>query len=293
MRPRLLITGASGFLGWNVLKAANKHWHTIGLAYKHTEHLPADEVVTLDLTDISALKQLIEYLKPDAIIHLAAISDANYCEQHPQASSKLNVDASVALANIAASKSIPFIFTSTDLAFDGTKGYYTEEEAPNPLSAYGNQKVTAETGILQVNPSACICRMPLMFGNPSAHGKSFIQPFLQNLRAGTPINLFTDEYRTAVDGASAAKGLLHAVEQGWTGTWHLGGPQRLSRFEFGLMLAEVFSISNPNINPIRQQDLQMAAPRPADVSLNSSKAFKAGYQPVYNKEALLSLKHLL
>lgn len=294
MPRQLLLTGASGFLGWNIIQAKPSSWSITGVVNKHTTDLPVDRIIQLDLSDTAAITRRLKQESPDAIIHTAAISDANYCQQHPEESYRINVDATAQLAMLAASLDIPFIFTSTDLVFDGTKGNYSEDDKTNPLSAYGKQKVAAVKVLLEeIYLNACVCRMPLMFGDPGPHSKSFVQPFLQNLQGGKSINLFTDEYRTAVDGLSAARGLWMAVEQQWEGIWHLGGPDKLSRYEFGVLLAEIFQINRPAINAIRQKDLQMAAPRPADVSLNSQKAFKAGWLPDSNRQALLMLNEVL
>jgi dTDP-4-dehydrorhamnose reductase len=119
--------------------------------------------------------------------------------------------------------------------------------------------------------------MPLMFG-AVPHAQSFIQPFIDRIRTGQVLNLFTDEIRTPVSGTSAAKGILLALEKA-KGIIHLGGRDRLSRYEMGLMLVEVLQIQNANLNPCKQSDVPMAAPRAKDVSMDSSLAFSLGYQP--------------
>jgi dTDP-4-dehydrorhamnose reductase len=118
--------------------------------------------------------------------------------------------------------------------------------------------------------------------------KSFIQPFIQTLKAEKELNLFIDEFRTPVSGTTAAKGLLLALEK-VHGRIHLGGKERISRYDFGKLLIEVFQLPATGLKGCRQQDVKMAAPRPADVSLDSSKAFALGYQPLSVKEELEKL----
>lgn len=92
-----------------------------------------------------------------------------------------------------------------------------------------------------------------------------------------------------MSGTTAAKGLLLAVEKS-TGILHLGGKERLSRYDFGRVLAEVLELPLEKIKPCLQQDVQMPASRPPDVSLDSSKAFELGYKPLSIREELEALK---
>lgn len=290
---RVLLTGASGFLGWNLLHTVPNNIEVIGQYNTGTIQVPVKEVIQTDLAIRASVDAMLAKAKPDAIIHTAAVADANLFETQREKSFLINWIATNHMAAYAAEHQIPFIFTSTDLVFDGTKGNYTEEDDPKVLSAYGLSKASAELGIASRYKKACICRMPLMFGYGGPQAQSFITPFLQKLRSGEELKLFTDEYRSAVDGISAAKGLWMALTDNWHGLYHLGGQHRRSRHEFGVLLAEAFGIDEPNITPIKQAELQMAAQRPADVSLNSSKAYAASYKPTSDTDALAELAKIM
>ena len=138
--------------------------------------------------------------------------------------------------------SIPYVFTSTDLVFDGLNPPYKETDPVSPVNLYGEQKVMAERGILVRYPVAAICRMPLMFGVATPPATSFMQPFMQTLREGKELSLFTDEFRTPVSGKTAAQGLLLALAI--SGIIHLGGKERVSRYDFGRLLIEVLQLPN-------------------------------------------------
>jgi dTDP-4-dehydrorhamnose reductase len=286
---KLLVTGASGFLGWNICQVAASQWEVYGTYRSKSVTIPGVKTLKLDLTDFDALKSIIEEIKPTAIIHTAAQSKPNYCQLHPEETYPINVTASVNLAGLSADYSIACAFTSTDLVFDGLNPPYKETDPVSPISVYGEQKVEAEQGILERNPQIAVCRMPLMFGKASPHAGSFIQGFIQTLKASQELQLFTDEYRTSVSGTTAAKGLLLAVEKA-QGILHLGGKERLSRYDFGRVLAEVLELPVEKIKPCLQQDVKMPASRPPDVSLDSSKAFELGYQPLSIREELEALK---
>jgi dTDP-4-dehydrorhamnose reductase len=283
---KLLITGVSGFLGWNIYQLAKNQWQVYGTCYSHYNLYSQENIIKIDLTHLTALKNLFKTVDPSAVIHTAAASKPNFCQTNPIESYEINVTASINLAHLCAEYQIPCIFTSTDLVFDGQNPPYSESDPVSPISYYGEQKVTAEQKMLEIYPATAVCRMPLMFGMPSPTANSFIQGLIDNLQAGKKLNLFTDEFRTPVSGNTAAQGLLLALEQKVSGLLHLGGKERISRYEFGLLLAETIGFSTDLIKPCRQEEVVMAAPRSPDTSLNSSKAFALGYQPPSLQEQL-------
>ncbi len=286
---KLLVTGASGFLGWNLCHVAQETWQVYGTYCTHSVTRGDVKLYKIDLTDYTALEKFFTAIQPDAVIHLAAASKPNFCQKNPEVSYKINVTASMYLAQLCAKINIPFIFTSTDLVFDGQNPFYKESDPVSPICVYGEHKVIAEKKILKIYPVAAICRMPLMFGLPSPVANSFIQSFIQTLKAGQELNLFVDEFRTPVSATTAAKGLLLALEKRIKGILHLGGKERISRYEFGLLLAKLFNFNQDLIIPGKQQDMIMAAPRSPDTSLDSSKAWQLGYQPSSLKEELVSI----
>lgn len=276
-RKKLFITGASGFLGWHLCKAAQLDWDVYGAVNRNAIDCPGITVLPLDLTDRDALKGLIQDLRPDAVIHAAALSRPNDCQNNPDESFAVNVQASLNLANYCGVLEIPCVFTSTDLVFDGLNPPYDESSTVSPVNLYGEHKILAEEGMSARNPKTIVCRMPLMFGF-APHAPSFLQSFVSTLQAGRSLKLFTDEIRTPVSGRTAAQGILLALNQR-PSCLHLGGPERISRYDFGKVLAKVLNCSEVLLQACRQADVPMAAPRPTDVSLNSSLAFKLGYRP--------------
>jgi dTDP-4-dehydrorhamnose reductase len=181
------------------------------------------------------------------------------------------------------------VFTSTDLVFAGDNPPYDEQSNPAPLNLYGEHKLAAERGMTDAYPGVTICRMPLMFGDVPPDAKTFIQPLIAAIIDNREIKLFADEYRTPVSGATAAKGLLLALEMP-PGLLHLGGRERISRYEFGVRLARLLGKGAPRIVSVLQKDIAMAAPRPKDVSLVSGKAFDLGYDPKMLEEQVGELE---
>lgn len=285
---KLLITGASGFLGWHLCQLAKQEWEIYGTYLSHPLEIPGIKMLKVNLTDFRELQRIFSDVKPTAVIHTAAHSQPNFCQTHPEESHEINVTASCNIAGLCADNSIPCAFTSTDLVFDGLNAPYRESDSVCPVNLYGEQKAIAEAGMLERYPMTAVCRLPLMFGAATPTAKSFIQPFIQTLQAEKELNLFVDEFRTPVSGKTAAKGLLLALEK-VNGIIHLGGKERISRYDFGKILVEVFQLPATKLKSCRQQDVKMAAARPADVSLDSSKAFALGYEPLSSRKELQEL----
>ena len=286
---KLLITGASGFLGWNLCQLAKQEWEVYGTYFSHTVEIPGVTLLKIDLTDFQEIKRIFSEIQPAAVIHTAAQSSPNFCQSYPEISHSINVTASCNIAGLGADYSIPCAFTSTDLVFNGLNAPYKETDSVSPVNLYGEQKVMAEEGMLQRYPMTAVCRMPLMFGIAPPTATSFMQPFIQTLREGKELGLFTDEFRTPVSGTTAAKGLLLALAKVHDRI-HLGGKERVSRYDFGRLLVEVLQLPAAGLKSCLQKDVKMSAPRPPDVSLDSSKAFALGYAPLSLREELEALR---
>lgn len=281
---KLLVTGASGFLGYHLIRAAAGNWQVYGVS-RTINYQPANALAfSCDITNYIELGNFIEDAEPDAIIHAAAASDPNFCQQNQQASYAVNVEAGKNIAGICADYNIPLVFTSTDLVFDGTKGMYTEDDAKNPVSVYGEQKSVAEEEILKIYPAATVVRLPMMFGYADASPANYLQKFLKQIQNGEAAPLFYDEYRSVAGARSIAQGILQLMGQ--AGIIHVAGKERLSRYDFGLIAAKAYGLDESLLKSCSQKDVKMAAPRPADVSLDITKALSLGYAPLSASEEL-------
>ncbi|MDY6804543.1 MAG: NAD(P)-dependent oxidoreductase [Cyanobacteriota bacterium] len=289
MKNKLLITGCSGFLAWNLSQIAREKWQVYGTYFSNFVEIPGVKLSKVDLRNFAEIKQLFQTTSPDAVIHTAARSSPNFCQTHREEAYQINVAASLNIAAICADYGIPCVFTSTELVFNGLNPPYKETDPVSPLSYYGEQKALAEVGMLERYPKTAVCRMPLMFGIPSPASNSFIQPFIKSMREGKELNLFVDEFRTPASATTAAKGLLLALEK-VEGYLHLGGKERISRYDFGCSMADILELPKDKLKPCLQEDVQMAAPRPKDLDLDSSKAFELGYQPLFLREELMALR---
>jgi dTDP-4-dehydrorhamnose reductase len=282
---KLLVTGASGFLGWNVCEIAKSNWILHG-TYRSNPKLPsAVHPHPVDLTNFKDLEALFMKVKPDAVIHAAGIRDPEFCQENKSLSHKINAIASINIAGLSSDFKIPCMFVSSDLVFNGLNPPYREEDEPSPISIYGEHKAIAEKEMPLRCPETVICRLPLMYGNAGPAANSFLQPLIRAIKSKTDVDLFVDEFRTPISGRDAAVGLMLAVKH-WPDIIHLGGPERISRYEFGKLLAEILRIDDAKIRPCNQSDIDLAAARPPDVSLDIKKARSLGFHPKSPKEEL-------
>lgn len=260
----IAITGASGFLGETLVAIAVQQGYCVLPLYFRNppSSIPSIPSHPVDLRDTPRLSQFFSTYKPDYIIHTAALSQPDYCELHPEESMKTNVEATLNVARHAKALNIPFIFTSTDLVFDGENPPYNENSQKQPCNIYGMHKSQTEDLLLDLYPDGVtICRLPLLYG------KTSILRFVENIKNGQQQSLFTDEYRTSNSTNEVSQGLLKILDL--RGIYHFGGKESLSRYEFGIKVAQHFNLPTTLIIPTKQRDISTSAPRARDVSMNT------------------------
>lgn len=280
-KTKVFLTGASGFLGWNFSKKWLNEYVLSGTFFRNCpSEIPIDWI-RINLLETKQLIRLVKEKKPDIIVHLAAISNANFCEQHPALSHHINVYTTIALAEVAQELGIPLIFSSTDLVFNGNSAPYEEEDFCYPLSQYGTQKQMAEEAILGDYENSFVGRLPLMFGFTPHYTQNFFTHTLLQLQQNQTVQAFTDEYRTMVSAEVASEWLHRYIEYSLDSTisnkeklLHLGGSESQSRYDFAVLTAQKFHLDSSLILPTLQKDLDLIPPRPADVSLDSALASK-------------------
>ncbi len=277
-RKRLLVTGASGFLGWNICSVACKSWDVFGVAFSTPLEVCGVNIKVVDLTDSYNLKQLFIEIEPDAVIHAAAAANTSYCQINQKESHRINVDTSINIAGLCMKWNIPLVFVSTDMVFDGLNAPYEEEDPVCPVNVYGEQKVLAEEEMIKRYPEITICRTSIMFGYHPEGLKNWFQKNVESMRMRRDVQLFVDEYRTFLSVRKAVSGLLLAIGSK-SGILHLSGDERVSRYDFARIVTRVFNISNARLTPCFLREVPVTAPRAKDLSMNNNKAKALGFNP--------------
>lgn len=258
-RPLAWITGAGGLIGSELTRVA-------------AAEMPGWEILPLtraelEITAPTAVRRWFTDRPPSLILHGAGIAKTPVCQNDPALARKVNIEATARLAELAAD--IPFFFFSTDLAFDGQKGGYTETDATNPLTVYAQTKVEAEQIVLQ-NPRHTVVRFALNAGRSPTGDRAFNENMRRIWLEGKVTKLFVDEFRTPIPVPYTARAVWELAKQKATGLFHVAGSERLSYFDLGSLLAQRWPELKPQIEPTSIKDFK-GTPRAPDTSLDNTK----------------------
>lgn len=290
----LLVLGGSGFLGAHLLAQASSvpsslpvmpPFGRVWSACRDPERCPrlsADlsfEPLTFDATRPGGLLGLFDRSRPTHVVLAAALSRPGPCEADPGLAEALNVELPAATALLCRERGVRLVHVSTDLVFGAGKPRgerYTEDDEPAPVHVYGRTKSAGERRVLAAYPDALVVRVPLLYGDSGGRGLGASDDVLAMLARGEMPRLFRDEWRTPLDVAQAAAAMLEAVRKPLSGRLHVAGPQRVNRHELGLAVLEATGLSREaaqqRVRACLRADLRLAASRPADLSLDTTRA---------------------
>jgi dTDP-4-dehydrorhamnose reductase len=267
---RLLITGASGLLGLNLaLHAAATH-EVVGLDRSKLASAPF-RIAQLDLLDKDVVAQAIGELRPQAIIHCAAIADVDACEERPTLAHLTNSDLPGRLAESCARGNIRLIHVSTDAVFAGTKQEaYVETDMPDPRGIYAITKLEGERAVLQVYPGATIVRVNF-YGWSLSGKRSLAEFFVNNLSRGSNVNGFTDVRFCPMFVGDLCDILLQMLPREMPGVYHAVGPQAMTKYQFGVEIARKFGLPERLISPQLVERSGLIAERSHNLWLSTHK----------------------
>ncbi|MBN1779552.1 SDR family oxidoreductase [bacterium] len=271
---RLLLTGASGFVGSEIIRLGSVNWEIHGTWNHHPVTMKGCRAHEMALDDEPDIVRVFDQVKPHAVIHAAAWTDVDGCEKEPDRAHRINAGASAVIASKAAETGARLIYVSSDMVFDGTRGNYSESDAAIPVNVYGKTKLAGEHAVMDLVPDALIARSALIYGHSPGHGNSFTLRMLENFRSGKPMSLFTDQIRSPVWVTDLAGALLELADNKLAGILHLGSPLHMDRYTFGCLLAEAAGFSTDLCRPVRMSDIRLTAPRPRNVSFCTEKVKK-------------------
>lgn len=271
---KLVITGASGFLGGHIAKSASGHFNTLGFYSTYPFSLKRITTHQVDLASPVSVIVALEQFKPAIVIHNAAMANPDQCENQPDFARQNNVIATERIADWCHKNKSRLVYISTDMVFDGKKGNYSETDQPNPLSVYAKTKLDAEQCALSLNPDTIVVRLALMYGRgvlPRIYSSEWLLRELIRRKEEpdpAPLNLFHDQFRSMLAVNNAARALIELAKSHFCGIIHIGGPEPISRFAFGEKLCRKSDLPLTLIQAVQHDEHPLAAPRPRDVSLD-------------------------
>ncbi len=268
---KLFLTGASGFLGGHIFSQAQNRFEILGTFLNYPSANEISNWTQIDLTDFFDVFELVMDFNPDVIIHTAANSNLDACERNPESAREANVQSTANLVGIAAQMGARFIHISTDMVFDGSGSLYKEDDETNPISVYGKTKLQAERMVQRIENSV-IVRSALIYGRCKIGGSSFSMWMEDRLSNDVQVPLYHDQFRSPILADNLAQVVLELCDSTFTGILHVGGGNRINRFEFGKQLCEMGGYDSNLLQSISMDDQDSVAPRPRDVSLDVSRA---------------------
>lgn len=281
-RRPIMITGASGFVGWNATRYFALRRHDVIATFGSFPHYLHDDddvrTVQMDLLDDTSVERVVSHFQPRCILHCAALA-------HPQRDKdetllmRVNVDGAEAVARHAARYHIPIVYLSTDLVYPLQAGKVTASSTVDPSTPYGRSKLLGEQAVTASNDSWVVIRPSIMYGAGTTRSNSFSQFLDRCWEKGEEAPVFADQFRSflSVRDLVSAVEVLISREEEWGHVFLCGGPERLSRHQFALRYARIKGIDDRLIRSMRAQDLEGYVGGASDIELDSEPLLKLGW----------------
>jgi dTDP-4-dehydrorhamnose reductase len=254
------------------------------------EHLDSGVVnyESADIADAESIGRLIEKFSPDLIIHAAAITQVDYCEQHKEECRNTNVLATAHIIAAARKARAALLYVSTDFVFSGEKGMYNEEDETGPVNYYGTSKLAAEKLVMESGLEWSICRTALVYGNAIGPTRSHMLTWVQNeLTKGNTIKVVADQVRTPTYAGDLTAGIVLMVNKAARGIYHISGKDIVTPYEMAVQTAQYLSLDPSLIQKVDAGTFSQPAKRPPKTGFNIGKAKRdLGYDPISFTEGL-------
>lgn len=288
-KPKVLITGANGQVGWELQHRSEMNdWNVCTVTREQ-----------LDISDIHAVNELIDTVKPEIIINAAAYTAVDKAESEKELAYQVNANGAGNLANAAQRTGARLIHISTDFVFDGEKCQpYKPDDLPNPLSVYGASKLAGEEQVLDATQGqAVIVRTSWVY---SAHGNNFVKTMLRLMAERDELSVVADQIGTPTWANGLAQAIWSACDKRVdSGIYHWSDAGVASWYDFAFAIMEEGVAAGllsraVRIHPITTSDYPTPAKRPSFSVLDKSRAWECtGVKPEHWREALRMMLHSL
>ena len=268
--PRLLITGASGLLGANLVLAAHEDHEVIAVYHRHPIELEGVQSVSVDLCQPGRAKELFDRFQPDWVMHCAADTSIDELEGDPDRAFRVNRDMASNVAEAAHEIGARMVHISTDAVFDGREGSYREGDPTEPVNVYGKSKLAGEQAVQAAYPEALIIRTNI-FGWNAQPKTSLAEWFLEQLEGGNTCPGLIDIEFSPLLVNDLGKLILAMLSEGLSGVFHVPGADCISKYDFGINIANLFGFDANQLVPTFSNDVGFKTLRPTRTCLVGDK----------------------
>jgi dTDP-4-dehydrorhamnose reductase len=252
--------------------AINKKYEVYSAFNRHVSLY--GKTIQFDVSDGNAVKKAFRKIKPEVVVHAAALTNVDKCEVDKKLAWKINVEGTENIAKLCKEHDVFLIYISTDYVFDGERGMYKENDDPAPINYYGFTKLKGEEKVKHIVDEYCIARTSVIYGLIPATGKiNFTLWLLEKLKEKEKVKIVTDQWNSPTLNTNLADMLLEIIERKKTGIYHLAGATRINRYRFAELIAKTFKLDSKLITPTSSTEFSWIAKRPQDSSLSVKKAY--------------------
>jgi dTDP-4-dehydrorhamnose reductase len=263
---KIFVTGGSGMLGHCLMRLAALKYQVFGSYHNHPVNIDGCSLYALDISDEAQVRSCFTSIRPDVVVHTAALTDVDECEKFPDKARRINSHGTAIVAKVCQSLGAFLIYISSDYVFDGATGGYRETDTPNPVNEYGRSKLLGENNACEHCSRVSVIRATV-FGLKLPPRVGMMESMVAALRDGKGMTRFFDQYFTPLYTGQLSEVLICIAELAPTGVFHVGSVNKVSRLEFSKSVAEVFAYADSHIYPGPFRQIDGLACRPRDTSL--------------------------
>ena len=264
------MTGCNGLLGATLVHRAAGLYEVVATSRATPTSVQGGVVrIRMDITDASEVWAVVQRISPDVIVHCAAETRVDYCEEYPDRAEAVNVTGTSNVAQAGESVGAVVVYISSDSVFDGRSGGYSETDKPSPVNVYSKSKLQGEQEVQQRCSDHLILRSN-MFGWNMLPKESIAEWMLANLRNGRPFSAFQDVFFSPLVVNDLARLLFEMYEGDIRGLYHLGAHDHISKHQFALKIADLFQLDGGLVLPSKVACASLKARRPRATFLNVS-----------------------
>ena len=264
------MTGGSGLLSTNWALSIRDEYKVTLLLHQKKISLLGVNTEIVSLSSLEECLSVLEKHQPDIVIHTAGLANVEECESNPNLAQTVNVDLAKNIATACSNQGVKLVHISTDHLFLGDQEFSTEESVINPVNNYAKSKFLGEKQVLENCKDALIIRTNF-YGWGTKYRQSFSDLILDKLKNNQQVDLFSDVFFTPILIDELSKRTHQLIDANTMGVFNIVSSERVSKYEFGIKLANCFNLDVGLINTVSINDKPNLVKRPKDMSLSNTK----------------------